>query len=145
MDMWLPHTSFRQLERELKALDDKLFLVEQRGEFGETFYEVRHWNGPEVEPSVVVDWRERDGEPKELSYGIIEEIKRMMARGPIDVQAIAERNREIKRDAQRRSAEFYEEMVREFERVATMGNFSGPVHRSQALAVARRKARGRVL
>ena len=145
MDMWLPFTSFRQLERDLKTLDDKLFLVEQRGSFGETFYEVRYWNGPELEPTVILDWRERDGKPKQLSYGIIEEIKRMMQRGPINVGQLAENNQELREKASVKAVEFYQEMVKEFERYTTMGNIGGPVHRSQALAIARRKKHGRVL
>lgn len=141
MDIWLPDASFRQLERELKALDYRLFLAEQRGIYGETFYEVRLWEGPNSEPPVILDWREPDGKPKELSFGIINEIQRMMQRGPLDVKAIAEHNRQLREKAQLRSQEFYEEMTREFEKAMVMGNFSGPVHRSPGLALARRRAR----
>lgn len=141
MDLWLPHASFRQLERELKQLDRNLFLVEQRGVYGETFYEIRYWQGPEAEPPVLVDWREPDGKPKELSFGILEDIRRQMQRGPLDIKAIVARNEELKKRKQDEVQEVYAEMTREFERHMTMGNFGGPVHRSPALVVARRRAR----
>lgn len=140
-ELWLPGASFRQLERELKSLDRNLFLVQQRGVYDETFYEVRYWQGPEQEPPVILDWRDPDGKPRDLNFGIIEEIKRMQQRGPLDVKAIAAKNKELKEQAQMKSQEWYEEMTREFEKFMGIGHVSGPVHRSQALAVARRKAR----
>jgi hypothetical protein len=73
---------------ELKKLDPRLFLVKERGHHGEFFYEVRFWNGSEVAPTLITDWREPSGRPKPLSSGIVYDVQRQMKRGPLDIDAI---------------------------------------------------------
>ena len=130
----------RTTDRELKRLDLRLFLAREFDPHSRSyFYEVRHWEGSEREPTLILDWREPNGRPKPLSSGIVCEVQRMMARGPLDVAGIARRNEELKQARDRRSEAWYRESVEDFERVAVLGNRTLMPRSSNVAANARRQ------
>lgn len=132
----------RQIHEELRRLDPQLFLVRQRDPHGRDFYEVRFWVGSEHEPLCAVDWRLPDDTPKPLSSGIVYEVQRLMAAGPITVEAINRKNAELRERNERRAHEGYQEIAEDFERHRGIGNFM-VVPRSQALRLSRDRIRRR--
>ena len=130
----------RSAHEELQALDRRLFLDKEIDPRGRLFYSAKVAN-PDVggPPAVVVDWRE-NGEPLPLSSGLAYEVRKVMASGPLDVKQIIARNREMvaKRDDERQEAR--EDIARDFERHAGIGNFA-IVPRSRGLQLARQRAR----
>lgn len=130
----------RSIDRELKKLDLRLFLVREFDiRLRSYFYEVRHWAGSEHEPTLIVDWREPNGIPKPLSSGIVYEVQRMMARGPLDIDSIIRRNKELREARDRQAEQWYRDSAEDFERVAVLGNRTLMPRSSNVAANARRQ------
>lgn len=132
--------SSSRIDRELRQIDAQLFLdPEHDPKFG-IFWTVKFWNGERAPNpvTVVVDWREPDGRPKELSDALLYEVQRMARRGPIDAKAIAARNEELKARRAAQAEILYEEQAKEAVRwLKTKPIF----HRSPAYAVSKRRTR----
>lgn len=135
----------RTIERELRRLDPNLFLdyeLEPRGPRGPFVYPiVKEWVGEQHAPIPVLVWKDRTG-PRPLSLAIVEQVKRQEKRDERLVQRVTKANADAERQRENDRDEAYDEISRAFQRAARNGgHFSGPVHRSKALAVARRRAR----
>jgi hypothetical protein len=130
----------RTIDTELKKLEPRLFLVRQRDEWGQDFYEVRFWNGSETEPTLITDWREPNGKAKPLSSGLVYDVQRMMKRGPIDAEAIAARNQALQAKRGEEAQEMYEESARDFDRMRVLGNRVLMPRSNNVAANARRQA-----
>ena len=136
--------STQRIDRELRQIDPQLFLDPEFDQRYGLFYTVKYWNGERAPNpvTVVVDWREPNGQPKDLSDGILYEVQRIRERGPIDVDSIIRRNEELKRKREDAAEQAYEDQSKE----AVRWLRTKPVfHRSAAYAVAKRRTRARGL
>lgn len=134
--------SEREIDSELKRLDLRLFLTRERDVYGQDYYQVMFWEGSETPATLILDWREENGRAKPLNSGIIVEVQRMMARGPLDTRAIAERNERLRRERAEASAQHYQDIGEQFARARVMGNLM-VMPRSQNLAANARRRRQR--
>ena len=138
MDILLPAADERSIERQLQDLDTHLHLTRERDTLGRDFYVVIYYQGGSIPPDVVVDWRETDDTPKQLSSGLVYEIQQMMGSGPVDLKKIMARNAERKARKERDMVGFYEDMIEDFK-----SGRRSPVHRSQGLRMSRDRIRAR--
>ena len=82
--LYLPAADERSIERELQALDDRLFLTYEI-ERGRAVYRVMcEYAGGKFMP--VCDWRDAKGEPLPLSSGLVEQVRSQRPRGGVTVQ-----------------------------------------------------------
>lgn len=109
--LWLPHADARAVDRELRQRDKHLFLAEHRDFHGRPYFEVRYHIGSEREPLVVLDWREDDGTPRQLTSALLNEVARISSQGPPDVGKIARKNADLKASRDNDRIEAYEEMI----------------------------------
>jgi len=101
----------KRVDRELKSVDPRLFLdPEFSQQYGQVFWTVKVWNGEQApDPvTIVVDWREPDGRPKELTHGIVEQTRRSWKAGPVSFEAVMAANDELRRKRDERQLELYE-------------------------------------
>lgn len=140
-----PTADERQVQQALGRLDPGLFLDkewEPNGPHGGYAYHlVKHRVGENlVVPIAGTEWRDNHG-PKPLTMAIVERVKRN--EGALDGAAkwAADHNRAKAEKTRQETSEQLDEIVRDFHRHGRTGNFSGPVHRSQALRIARDRAR----
>lgn len=137
--------SAEAVDRALKQLDPNLFLAQDRcltGPHGAyDYWRVLEHKGDRLAPFPVIDWRDRSG-PRPLTMAIVEHVKRQEKRDEKLLERINEANAAREAAVDRDSDEQYDEITRSFERAARNGgHFSGPVHRSRGLYLARSKAR----
>lgn len=137
----------KAVDRELKRLDPNLFLdreLEPRGPEGPyVYYVVKEWIGDQHPPVPVLPWRDRNG-PKPLTLAIVEHVKRFEKRDEKLLERIHRANREHDERIAEESSEGYDAITRDFHRASRNGgHFSGPVHRSRGLYLARARARSR--
>lgn len=132
----------RGVQRELQTLDRRLFLDREydsaRGLF---FYTVKVSNGDRP-PDLVLDWRDPDDRPRQLSSGVANEVRRMIAQGPVDIRELARRNEQAKERRRVEARAAYTEVAREFERKDNPAH-SPVLQRGQHLRRARERARSR--
>lgn len=137
------HPSKDAIDRELRLLDDRLFLdAEMDPDFGCLVWCVKYALGVGQEPLHIADWRDPDTRrPLELSWGIWSKIKARENRDPFtlrdEIKAENARNSELRAE---RQAGAYEEIIEDM--IPRMRGDRMPVfHRSAGLAAARRRAR----
>lgn len=127
------------IQRRLRGLDDRLFVEQQLTFDNERVWCVMLTVGLSEPPRCVFEWRNADGRPiRALTEGIVQEVERMMKRGPLDMQAIDEANRRLVARHEQRAREAHEEIARDFERLARR---SSAIPRSPTLAATRRRQR----
>lgn len=141
-----PHTK-DHLNRELRELDERLFAERQVTIGGEVVWCVclfpyRLATGEDV---VVTVHEHRDGNGVPIGYPttrMVDEVKRMMQRGPLDMKEIDRRNHELRE--RRRTDAYYElgEMARDRHRSANPLR-AELLPRSRSLQMSRDKARSR--
>ena len=136
----LPGADEQSVQAQLRQLDSRLILTRERDGLGRDYYVVIFYEGGTVPPSHVLDWREMDDEPRPLSSGLVHEVGKMMADGPVAMIEIVKRNEALKAQKADEFQQVYEDLSREFERAK--GRL-GVVHRSPGLAAARRRGRRR--
>jgi hypothetical protein len=135
----------RQIQRELQAIDPDLFLDKEfDSAHSVVFYCVKVHLGSASPPELVLDWRDSDDRPRQLSSGILSEVRRIMSQGPVSLDEIVRRNAEV--TARKRSdVDYgYEEIARDFVKRESAAH--GPVlHRGAHLRRSRdaERARGR--
>ncbi len=131
------------IERELRRLDPNLFLdFETNGRY--VYPVVMEWVGERHAPPAipVLVWKDEDG-PKPLSMAIVEHVKRQERRDDRLLERIHRHNASIGTRLEEESDERYDDVIRDFERAARNGHFSGPVHRSRRLYQSRSRARAK--
>lgn len=140
-----PTADERQVQAELRRLDPGLFLDKEwepcgpRG--GYAYHVVKHRVGENlVVPIGGTEWRDEHG-PKPLSLAIVERVRRNENALEGAAKWAAERNQKLQDAARQDTSDRMDEVIRDFHKHGRTGNFSGPVHRSQALRVARSRAR----
>lgn len=140
-----PTADERQVQQALTLLDRGLFLDkewEPNGPHGGYAYHVvKHRVGENlVIPVAGTEWRTDQG-PKPLTMAIVERVKRNQ--GALDGAAkwAAEHNRVKAEKARQETSDQFDDIVRDFDRHGRTGNFTGPVHRSVGLRMARDRAR----
>ena len=135
-------TDRKTIERELRALDERLFLdFETNGRF--VYPVVMEWIGERHNPPAipVLVWKDERG-PKPLTLAIVEQVKRQERKDDNLMERIHRANAELEARDHARVDEMYDDVTRDFERAARNGgHFSGPVHRSRRLYLTRSKMR----
>jgi hypothetical protein len=127
------------IQTTIRQLDRRLFVEMQMVHSGELVWCVMLDCGDAQPPMCLLEWRDDRGDPiPHLSEGIVGEIQRMMRRGPVDVQAIDEANRQLIARREQESSEAYQDIANDFLKIAGR---SSTVHRSAQLAATRRKQR----
>lgn len=140
--VWSPTQDEKAIDRDLKRLDEGLFLDKERDrQSGGLVWTVRHQIGSGVTPPLVLEWRDRQGNPLPLSSGIVYAVEKRKANFGRDLlQESMAANDALEEKQNAEAAEELEEIVRDFKKHYALGNFS-VVPRSRALMWAR--ARGR--
>jgi hypothetical protein len=134
--------SSKRIDRELRAIDPRLFLDPEYDQHWGLFWTVKFWNGERApDPvTVVADWREPSGQPRDLSDGLLYEVQRMIRRGPIDPKKIAQHNQELReRRANQTELDYERAAISSVQQLRVKPLF----HRSQGLRIARDRARRR--
>ena len=136
----------RTIDLSLRAIQSDVFLNKEVDGHGRLYYTACLFVGERADIPVitVVDWRDRDNNPKPLSEGLVYEVQRMYRHGGIDMAAIERANRDLKEKKADEAEAMLEEMAKEFDRRKRMGNFA-IVPRSVGLRMARdrQRAKGR--
>lgn len=102
----------RTLQADLVKRDRGLILVREWDTVRDCpFYVVRHRDDPDV---VILDWREPDDTPRQLSSGILTEIDRKMHAGPTSLKKLAARQAELRERKDAESLENYRAVAAEF-------------------------------
>ena len=143
------HPDKRVIDRELRKLDDRLFLdPEMDPDFGVIVWTVKYHMGAGQQPLLIADWRDPDTRrPLDLSWALWSRVKAREHRDPFklrdEIKAENERMRELR--AERQLGD-YEEIVNDV-LPRMRGTHSALFHRSQGLRMARDRARrqGRVV
>ena len=110
------HADKKVIDRELRKLDDRLFLdAEMDPDFDRIVWCVKFHLGAGQEPLLVTDWRDPDTrEPLELSWALWSKVKAREHRDPFtlrdEIKAENERTRTLR--AERQHGE-YAEMVKD--------------------------------
>ena len=129
------------ISAELRKIDPELFLdPEWSPEYKALFYTVKFWNGERAPHpvTVVVDWRDKNGRPRELTHGIVDEVKRIGSQGGVSIREVIKKNEELVARRDDMSYLNYEEAAKEsIEWLKRKPIF----HRSPAFAAARRRTR----
>jgi len=114
----------RVIDQALKRLDSRLFLERQCTIDNEFVWTVNLDVGDQV-PVWVLDWRDSDEQAIELpTFGIVEEVKRMMQRGPVSNEDHRRRNAELRARRRREFDEAVAEIAREHIRAHTVKSFT---------------------
>lgn len=134
----------RVVDEALRTIEPNLFLNKEIDPQGRLFYSACLFNGERApDPiTVAVDWRETDGTPKQLSEGLVYEIKRMQQAGGVNLQSIMKRNAALRSKMDDERQQIQEDIARDFDRHKAIGNFA-IVPRSQGLRRSRDKLRAR--
>lgn len=130
-----------ELQRELKRLDDRLFLELQVTLTHEQVWCVVLDATP---PQTILEWRDSRGVPIPLSSGIVERVRRMVAQGDASglAREAAERNHRMIEEARVRAREESRDIVLDI-LPSVLGHRSVMLPRGQSLRMARDKARAR--
>lgn len=139
-----PSADERDVQRALTRLDPGLFLDKEWDIVGGfAYYIVKHRVGENlVLPVAGTEWR-TDAGPKPLSMAIVDRVRRNENALEGAGRWAAERNRRLREKAREETSAQMDEVIADFHKHGKLGHFSGPVHRSQALRLARaRAARG---
>jgi hypothetical protein len=141
LELVFDNTDERTVDRQLKQLDDRLFLDKERDRrTGGLVYVVKQWVGSECPPVPVLEWRdERTRAPAPLSTGIVyavESRKQFFGRDLV-AESVAANDAAQEREEQR-AAEEYNEIARDVLKASTT---TSAVHRSPHLRIARARAR----
>lgn len=134
----------RVVDEALRTIEPNLFLNKEIDPQGRLFYSACLFNGERApDPiTVAVDWRETDGTPKQLSEGLVYEIKRMQQAGGVNLKSIMKRNAALRSKMDDERQQIQEDIARDFDRHKAIGNFA-IVPRSQGLRRSRDKLRAR--
>ena len=130
-----------ELPRALKVLDDRLFLERQVTLTNEVVWCVVLDMNP---PMTVLEWRDEAGRPLDLSWGIVERMRRMVAQGDARKlgEEVARRNHEMierkRQESRAASREIVEDML-----PSVLGKRSVVLPRGVGLRRARDKRRAR--
>lgn len=128
------------LLRDLKAIDDRLFLEKQLTFSGEEVWCVCVQVGGEYGVLTLLEWRDEDNNPLPLAGGIVDRVRRMERDGKrLMAKVITENNARI--ETKRKEArESWEEIGREGDKRMSPV-YSAVLHRSPGLVAARRRMR----
>jgi hypothetical protein len=130
------------IARELRSLDQRLFLEKQITYQGDAVWCVVCDIGGGQPPVTLLEYRGRDREPIPLDSGIIDRVRRMERDGEKLTRRSIEANRQMVETQQRRSRDAYEEIA--IDMVPRIFDRKRPVlPRSQALRMSRDKRRAR--
>lgn len=131
-----------QITKDLRQIDDRLFVEKQLTLSGEEVWCVVVDVGGDQPPFTILEWRdERSGQPiPELSSGIVARVHRMERDGKRLHGLVVVENRRRVEASRRAAAHAYEEMARDMEPRAS-GLRSAVLPRSQALRMSRDRAR----
>lgn len=135
----------KRIEAELQKFDQNLFLDAEVDVHRRFVWSVKEHIGSEHPPHLLFEWRDERGEPLPLSWGLIEEVRKMAWRkdhGISVFDVVSQANEARRAELMRRSASEYEAIA---EDIARMMNplRSGVLPRSQALRMSRDKQRAR--
>lgn len=137
-------TDQKTIERELRRLDDRLFLdpeVETLGPHGPYVYmTVKYHLGSGQPPALVLDWRDGN-RPKPLSFGLVEQVKRQEGRMATVFREAIEANERKRAEAVKTVGDAGYEIGLDARKMS--GKTSALLPRSQALRMARDRARSR--
>lgn len=101
----------RDLQRALQRIHPQLFLDPEFDPVqGRPFWTVKYSLGDQP-PLLILDWRWPGGEPKELAWGLVEEMRRRDIVGPVSMEAIYRQNQELEKKNQALSQREYEEIA----------------------------------
>ncbi len=115
---------FGVIDAALKRLDPRLFLERQLTIEEEMVWTVNLDVGDQV-PVWVLDWRDSNDKPIDMpTFGIVEEVKRMMQRGPVSNEDHRRRNAELRAKRRRDYEEAVSELAREHLRAHTVKTFT---------------------
>jgi hypothetical protein len=132
----------KQIEADLRKLNQNFFLDRDRDRGGPVYYVVREWLGSGTEPLRILDWKDERGNPKPLNSGLLYEVEKRKANFGRDLHAEAMKaNDALQEKRDQEALEEYAEVAEDFKK-HRLGNFA-LVPRSVGLARSRAKARER--
>lgn len=130
------------LQAALRRLDDRLFLERQVTLTGEVVWCVVVAVGGDRPPMTILEWRDADGQPLELSSGLLSRIERMERSGERLMAEVVKQNA-LKVEQQRRAAAAeWAEIGAEADHRMRPG-YSAVLHRGQHLRRSRDARRNR--
>lgn len=105
----------KRVNAELRKLSPTLFLDPAMDPRHGVYWTVRDasFRNDRNEPIVVLSWREQDGTPKPLSYGIVEQVKRQEGQFAVKAAEAIEHNRRHVEKLREEADETYGEIQRE--------------------------------
>jgi hypothetical protein len=134
--------NMESITRELRSIDQRLFLEKQITYQGDAVWCVVCDIGSGQPPVTLLEYRDRDREPIPLDSGIIDRVRRMERDGEKLTRRAIEANKRMVEMQQRRSRDAYEEIAGDM--IPRIFDRTRPIlHRSQALRMSRDKRRAR--
>lgn len=132
-----------EIDAALKAVDDRLFVEKQITLANESVWCVVVDVGGDQPPMTVLEFRDDKGVPiNELSWDIVERMKRMDRDGKHLAARVIRQNRDRIEGARKLAREQWEDIGGEFEKRMDPG-YSAVLHRGQHLRRSRDKRRAR--
>ncbi len=127
--------------RELRAIDDRLFIEKQLTYSGEEVWCVVCDVGLNQPPITILEWRDEDGRPiPELTSGLLSRVERMERDGARLTSKVIKQNRDLIEAGRRKGQDSYAAIVEDM--LPRMGSGSSAVlHRGVHLKRSRDKQR----
>lgn len=143
-----PSLDRETIGKALSRLDDRLFLdpeVDVTGSY--LFWTVKYHVAGDQPPALILEWRDEPragdvGRPRELSYGLVEEVKRREGLGDGLVERVIAKNRERQARIEADKVANLEEVVHDVA-PRMRSSRSAVLHRGPHLRRSRDKARAR--
>lgn len=130
------------LLRDLRAIDDRIFLERQITLENEAVWCVVVNVGGDHPPLTILEWRDQEGNPLELSSGIVDRVARMDRDEKRLIASVMRQNAERIEAQRQQSRAEWREMGEDFQKRTSSG-YSAVLPRGQYLRRSRDKRRGR--